>query len=140
MYSLYNGSTAVGTAGAERSSSISYSCGAIAETDVNNEVFYGTREEPNSTQQVIANKGYCIYPNPARQTVTISSDFITKESKGAFDIKVVDITGRMIELHTINQGGLNALSCDISQLTPGVYMLMIFKDGILVQKEKLIIK
>ncbi len=140
MYSLYFGVTLVGTIGSERSTSISYSCGAITETDVNSEVFYGKREEPNSNQRIIENKEYRIYPNPAKQIVNISSDFITKESQGKFDIKAVDITGRIIELHTIKQEGLNTISCEISQLTPGVYMLVIFKDGILVQKRKLIIK
>ncbi|MBX7206083.1 MAG: T9SS type A sorting domain-containing protein, partial [Bacteroidia bacterium] len=140
MYSLYFGTTLIGTTGAERSTSISYSCGAVTETDVNNEVFYGKREEPNSDQKIIENKEYRIYPNPAKQLVNISSDLITKESVGNFDIKIVDVTGRIIELHKIKQEGMNIISCETSQLTPGVYMLVIFKDGMLVQKRKLIIK
>jgi len=74
----------------------------------------------NTTQTVITN-GVHIYPNPSNGRFTIEN------SEEATEIKLVDITGRIIATHEITAG---TTTVDFSGVTAGKYMVHITGESI----------
>ncbi|MEL1243335.1 T9SS type A sorting domain-containing protein [Flavobacterium sp. DGU11] len=67
-----------------------------------------------------------IYPNPAKDIVTISADSNVKS------IQLYDIQGRLLQSGTVND--INA-TIDLSSRTPGIYFVKVFTDkGMKVEK------
>lgn len=64
-----------------------------------------------------------MYPNPANQTVWIESN----DLEGA-QIRVVDLTGRCVYV-IANQVSGTTVSIPVEQLTPGIYVVTITRDG-----------
>jgi len=62
----------------------------------------------------IVNKSVAVYPNPAENTVSVSSDFIIKE------INIYAVTGKKIFSELVNS---KSVSIDISSLNTGVYFI-----------------
>ena len=73
-----------------------------------------------------------VYPNPAKDVITISHSS-TKIS----NIKIFDITGKQIEGLNISD---NKQAIDISDLQQGLYLVSLFDDKKLVSQQKLIVK
>jgi hypothetical protein len=74
---------------------------------------------------------YTVYPNPATTTLNIAAIHPLLNA----DLKLADITGRVVKLKTGNSG--NKLHMDISDLSPGIYILEI-AEGEEVSRVKII--
>ncbi len=98
-----------------------FSLGAVAQEN---------REAANSRPLQENIDGLNIYPNP------VSSDrvYITSKSSQSKDIEIYDVLGKKILQTTITGKELN-----ISNLTPGVYILRI-KEGDATATRKLVVK
>jgi len=65
-------------------------------------------------------KSWSVYPNPAQNTITI-----TTYGSQPFIYEIVDAQGR-----TIKKGsGMSSIQADISSLSPGIYFVRILADG-----------
>ena len=75
----------------------------------------------------ISNTGIKIYPNPAHDVINVYYNKV-------FFLEIYDITGRKL----LNS---NSTTTDISQLSKGIYILLIKDEqGVLLEKEKLIVE
>lgn len=83
---------------------------------------------PQRTQETI--EGLNIYPNP----VSTGRIFITSKSSLNKDIEIYDVLGKKIL-----QASVSAKELNISNLTPGVYIIKI-KEGDATATRKLIVK
>ena len=69
-----------------------------------------------------------LYPNPARENVTV--EFIT-ETTGDISIQIFNVTGQLqIERAMNTRKGLNQLEIDIDQLPEGTYFLRMIGSSI----------
>lgn len=68
---------------------------------------------------------FSVYPNPFANAINITAENL--EGQGSLKLTLCDITGRMIaERYLENTDGLNEISLpNLSELKPGVYMLML---------------
>jgi len=73
-----------------------------------------------------------VYPNPAKDVITISHSS-TKIS----NIKIFDITGKQVKGINISD---NKQTIDISDLQQGLYLVSLFDDKKIVSQQKLIVK
>src|SRR5690606_19919985 len=70
-----------------------------------------------------ANPAISIYPNPAKDKITVSIDN-SREQKACFTI--IDITGKKVQmLETRLTNGRNDVDMDVRQLPAGVYALLV---------------
>lgn len=70
-----------------------------------------------------------VYPNPARESVNISSDVETQMS-------VYNSQGKLIEVRDIND---NLTTMDVSHLSRGTYMLVFEANNAIAKKMKIVI-
>ena len=83
-----------------------------------------------SSQLSTDNCQVSIFPNPATNNVTIN---IGSSSSMANEVSIIDITGRPVYNTTLN--GTSSLQVDISNLTPGIYFVLLNNEsGITVKK------
>ncbi|MDP2176463.1 MAG: M43 family zinc metalloprotease [Bacteroidota bacterium] len=79
-----------------------------------------------------------IYPNPANEKLFIE---IHSESSQKTEIQLIDYTGKIIRTETIElTKGEHTLTLDITDLKPGVYIIKILKDDIIIPNTKIIIE
>lgn len=75
---------------------------------------------------------YKVYPNPTSSNFTVSNE----ANENTFKVHMIDATGKLIQTY---QSISNKLSVDTSNLSGGVYSLMIFEHGKLISTEKLVV-
>jgi hypothetical protein len=73
-----------------------------------------------SVQQTLNNNNINIYPNPAKDRITVSFD----NNKQDATISIIDMTGRKVQSQKI-AGGKNSINIDVHQLPAGIYSLLI---------------
>ncbi|MCC6684957.1 MAG: T9SS type A sorting domain-containing protein, partial [Bacteroidia bacterium] len=79
-----------------------------------------------------------VFPIPAdNELILVSKENI--ESGMLTRVKVIDITGREFDLPVVNDAGVKTRKCDVSQLGPGVYLLIVEQKGQVVHKQKIVI-
>lgn len=89
-----------------------------------NECFLSTEEEivPDFT----------VYPNPAKDELTISFDGNTAD----YGLKIVDILGNVV----YDEASITAYKIDISHLNSGVYFYSLVKEGEAIKTQRLVVK
>lgn len=95
--------------------------GEVANTDATSnkneeEIFFDTETMP---------MGLELYPNPANDIVTINYDL---GSNTVAHLEVYDILGRVQTTQTINLSEENTLQLNLSNYTPGTYIVQIIGD------------
>lgn len=94
--------------------------------------------EPISTQCKTNDTALTVYPNPAQDFVYIklsTDDFIR-----SIEIKVTDISGKIILSETAEIREMSNYHLDISCMSDGLYNLIIrTKDGVLIRNEKIVV-
>ena len=85
----------------------------VFQTGESNEAFLNFTVTGNKELQTRA----VIYPNP-------TSDFVKVQAKGNYNVKVVDVNGRVV----LNQNANNTSNLDLRNLPSGVYMLQMTFD------------
>lgn len=85
---------------------------------------------------VEAVNSFNVYPNPAAKTFYAA---INAATAGTADIRVADVTGKVMIAKTINvQKGAQNIATDASQLAPGIYFVSFINNG-KTQTQKLVI-
>jgi hypothetical protein len=79
------------------------------------------RETPNSVQNVNQAFDIAVYPNPAKDAVTLDVTDFSKEAS----YSITDVSGRVVMQDAVTSA---ATVINISRLAPGVYMLK-YEDG-----------
>lgn len=89
-----------------------------------NECFLSTEEEivPDFT----------VYPNPAKDELTISFDGNTAD----YGLRIVDILGNVV----YDEASISAYKIDISHLNSGVYFYSLVKEGEAIKTQRLVVK
>ena len=75
---------------------------------------------------------FIIYPNPAKKDVTIQFDNIFRYSS----IEIMDITGRIVL--TKDYTVMDNILFDVSQLTKGIYTIIVKDNHQIISSKKLI--
>ncbi|WP_303318459.1 T9SS type A sorting domain-containing protein [Flavivirga abyssicola] len=75
-----------------------------------------------SLEDSIFARGISVYPNPANEIITIQSEQRTMDQ-----IKIVDISGRVLKKTTNEVGAIHQI--DLSNISKGVYFLQITSEG-----------
>jgi hypothetical protein len=88
----------------------------IKAFDLEGNAFYS----PIVEAQVIIDMGFSVYPNPATSTITVS---LTNAELHQPVLRIVDITGRLLQEHRLPDNVIIEESIDISDLSSGVYFL-----------------
>jgi len=86
--------------------------------------------DPTSTQDLLDPGNIKVYPNPTSSMINI--DLTALEFNGAVKLTVLDITGKVHKVITVNSTNLPAL--DVSDLTSGNYFLQISNEKFLIGK------
>lgn len=75
--------------------------------------------------QLVSNSGFSLYPNPARELVTLQTETPLHNAT----IRLIDLTGRVL----LQQGGLsgNAINLNTSQVPSGIYQAELNQAGTL---------
>jgi PKD repeat protein len=84
-----------------------------------------------STEDLILDTKFQVYPNPAKDIVNYSFNASVKN----IEVSLTDISGRVISTETINQ---NTGSINTSQLANGVYNIQAMVEGVRVSKKLII--
>ncbi len=66
-----------------------------------------------------------VYPNPATDHVNLMLDGIS----GPANVMITDLSGRVVQRHTLNANGFGAQRLDVSELNTGLYILTLEADG-----------
>ncbi len=91
--------------------------------------------EPNPSKFTT---NYTVYPNPGNGLFHIS---ITSETSTIFTIQVSDLAGKIVYTNTIHSSeGIQQMEVDLSDLTPGTYLLNLSNPDGYSKPEKLIIQ
>jgi photosystem II stability/assembly factor-like uncharacterized protein len=71
-----------------------------------------------------ADQNITLYPNPATRIVTL--EFLTAPFASA-EIEIIDLTGKLMKTlqSAVNSGRRHKISVDLSELDPGIYLLMV---------------
>ena len=80
---------------------------------------------------VVNDNGILLLPNPATDMLYLQAD-----ESGNYRVEIHDIMGRLIEKREV---GVNE-NFSVSHLKRGLYIFSIFKDGEMVQKEKIVLQ
>jgi len=86
-----------------------------------------------SVNELIPNSSINVYPNPAKNVVTIE---FADPTTSKYKIKITDITGKIVYTDWISD---QRMDVDIQNIAPGIYMVEIVGSDNMYQ-EKLIIK
>ncbi len=81
-----------------------------------------------------------IYPNPYRQGVTPGNNIYFGELDGITTIKIFSIAGELVKQFDYPGGSNNAVSWDVSEITPGIYFYFIYADQKITKGKIAIIK
>ncbi|MBX7206450.1 MAG: T9SS type A sorting domain-containing protein [Bacteroidia bacterium] len=95
----------------------------------------GIRENTTGMAKNIQPKIFLLYPNPANNILNLR---VSEKNHPEYQIKLIDISGRVIQPLAISQNGSGS-AYDISGLAPGLYQCIIEENGIMVYKNKLVI-
>ncbi|MEO1258000.1 MAG: T9SS type A sorting domain-containing protein [Bacteroidota bacterium] len=87
------------------------------------------------TDQKMKTASFEYFPNPAHQEVHLK---LAGSSQGITSVRLVSLQGQILQTYSLNN--TNYLRLDLTQITPGMYFLLLEKDGVVVQQEKLIKK
>ena len=84
---------------------------------------------PSNNNELALDVRYSLYPNPATHAVNLSYRF--DEKVGTADLKVYDITGRLVASQTSlnNAPGEYTERLDVSQLIDGQYTVVLTVDN-----------
>lgn len=89
-----------------------------------------TVQQPIGLKEYATGQNVFIYPNPARDIITVKSDVNISK------IVIMDVTGRIVLETTLNE---NLLTIDVDKLAAGVYFLSGYTENQLINQEKLIL-
>ncbi len=78
---------------------------------------------------------FSVYPNPANNILNLC---VSEKNHPDYKLKLIDISGRLIEPPIISQNG-SGFGFDISGLVPGLYQCIVEQNGEMVYKNKLVI-
>ena len=81
-------------------------------------------------EQNFSNNSFMIYPNPANNSLNISGI----DAKNA-EIKIIDLTGRVLSTNTANLSVAGITNIPVSQLPQGIYFINIQSNEGIVSKE-----
>ncbi len=87
-----------------------------------NNDFFDSGYLPTAVHEMEVNDGFDIYPNPAKDYLTLKSG-----NKKLQKISIVDISGRTVFI----KKELNSNKLDITSINPGIYFLNILIDNVL---------
>lgn len=90
-------------------------------------------EQTSSTEKVLSNQ-FTLYPNPATDVFTI----ISQENKPIKQIKIYDLTGKLIANHSIENEIQIQLS--VENLSSGTYFLQLLTNDEITAVQKLVIR
>ncbi|MFZ7144084.1 MAG: T9SS type A sorting domain-containing protein, partial [Bacteroidota bacterium] len=111
-------------------------CGGSAFTSKTINVNLGCRTigEEETIEEGIFN----VYPNPASANINIEFDALTGEQ---FNIRLIDMYGKLIlEEKDVKGEGLMKNNLNIESVINGVYILLLERDGIVVNKQTIVIE
>lgn len=88
-------------------------------------------QQPTSVEEHISSPSFSVYPNPGTTTITAA---FGKEVRSA-SVRITDLLGQVLVSQTDVNG--NSLQVDVSQFSPGMYILEL-SDGGIVSRVKLV--
>jgi lysophospholipase L1-like esterase len=89
------------------------------------QTFVITVTKPTGSQQIEnENSKPAVYPNPSNGSINI----VLEAAEGDYDIRLLDIHGRMIRKIEKKKGG-QTISCDLSNLKKGLYFISFIHSG-----------
>jgi Secretion system C-terminal sorting domain/Thermolysin metallopeptidase, catalytic domain/Peptidase propeptide and YPEB domain len=106
--------------------------GSLVEAAVDDVELFATNN-PLSAAKIRAERAINMYPNPAKEMVSI----VVGDKQKISTIKVTDQLGR--EVKSVNVNGLSKTTMNVSDLNKGIYFVSITTDKVSVE-QKLIIK
>jgi hypothetical protein len=95
-----------------------------------------SEKDPNSTTSVIREfANISVYPNPVQNELNID---ITSRNSGAFDLRFIDISGKIVRTEQIEiSTGSNLRNFDVSEMNKGFYLVQLFGDDYIASTEML---
>ncbi|RZM09828.1 MAG: T9SS type A sorting domain-containing protein [Pedobacter sp.] len=93
----------------------------------------GAGKESSELEDAV--RDFLLYPNPAKEHVTIRYDF----SGSNATIEVYDISGRNISKNTLTSSN-GEIQLDTSTYAAGMYMVVVRQNGVCVAQKKLVIE
>ena len=91
----------------------------------------GNEPSHQMVNNVVNDNGILLLPNPATDMLYLQAD-----ESGNYQIEIHDIMGRLIEKREVRVNE----NFSVSHLKRGLYIISIFKDGEMVQKEKIVLQ
>lgn len=112
---------------------------ARAMLNLEQHYFSGTPQrtaQSGFTDNVIPSVTVDVFPNPADDAINIVLN--TKESSSNVTVKLIDVSGREVlsQSHTESKG---KISLDVSSVEAGTYLLSIFKNGVNVSCQPIVV-
>jgi len=87
---------------------------------------------PGGIAEVNGNNDFSVYPNPAGKSLTIHYD----DNTGSAEVKIFEVQGTEV----LSSGPIADKSeIDVSRLARGMYFVELFKDGVALSVEKIIL-
>lgn len=86
-------------------------------------VQYKALSPPTSTFSPLLNTGLSTYPNPVENMLHVH---FTTDEKGSYQLRLIGLNGHSVHEQTVE---VNDISIPVSHLPPGIYELVLLRDG-----------
>lgn len=87
---------------------------------------------PTSTFSPMLNTGLSTYPNPVENTLHVH---FTTDEKGTYHLRLIGLNGQSVHEQTVE---VNDISIPVSHLPPGIYELVLLRDGVMVGRGRVV--
>lgn len=95
-------------------------------------VQYKALSPPTSTFSPLLNTGLSTYPNPVENTLHVH---FTTDEKGTYHLRLIGLNGQSVHEQTVE---VNDISIPVSHLPPGIYELVLLRDGVAVGRGRVV--
>jgi hypothetical protein len=77
-------------------------------------------------------KALSTYPNPVENTLHVP---FTTDEKGTYHLRLIGLSGHSVHEQTVE---VNDISIPVSHLPPGIYELVLLRDGVAVGRARVV--
>lgn len=95
-------------------------------------VQYKALSPPTSTFAPLFSKALSTYPNPVENTLHVH---FTPNEKGTYHLRLIGLNGQSVHEQTVE---VNDISIPVSHLPPGIYELVLLRDGVAVGRGRVV--
>jgi hypothetical protein len=95
-------------------------------------VQYKDLSTPTSTFTPLFYKALSTYPNPVENTLHVH---FTTDEKGTYQLRLIGLNGHSVQEQTVE---VNDISIPVSHLPPGIYELVLLRDGVAVGRGRVV--